>query len=174
MISGLLLSMFTLILTINSTQAQSDWKLHVTGKVILDDETSVEKSVVTVRDNHDEVVSINPDNNGNFNIKLSSDNVYVILCSHEGYVSKSLEFNLENISNDYKQGGDGEFRFDISLFRELDGLDASIFNKPMARVEMNEENTMFIFNNEYMKTMRDELDRVMKERDKILKANDAE
>ena len=168
----IILLLLSVLLSLNSIQAQNDWALILIGKVKAE-ETSLpfENALVKVTTNYSDTSEYIADKNGGFEIKLASDNVYLVTFSYPEYVSKSLEFSTENVSQEYKHGGDDQFQFQISLFRQLEGLDVSIFENPLARVELSDEGTQFMYNNEYSNSIKSEVQKVMKEREKLLKSN---
>jgi tetratricopeptide (TPR) repeat protein len=73
-------------------------------------------------------------NGGDFGIRFEKDNLYEVKISKKGYFSQKFEVDTKGV-----EGDDGMFtcKFAIDLVPFVDGVDAQIFNQPVAVIKYN-------------------------------------
>ena len=147
-----------------------EWYLVLQGGVwSQNDDARLEGAEVKVMQNNADYVSMMTDEKGSFEVRLAPDAEYLVVFSHPDYVSKRLSFKTTNVPSEATPGGDFNFRFDITLFKKMEGLDVSILNQPLVEVHFDPQSMDFNYNREYTLKMKGELEKLQGEIEKRLK-----
>lgn len=148
---------FMLMLLALSSNADETWVLLVDGRVTSDNE-KLEGAVVSLIKNTRITQEIVTMDDGHFVFVLKPENEYVIEVSKKGYVSKSIYFSTRNVPEEILYTLlDPEFPVEITLFRELEGLNASVLNEPVGRIIYSPKLDDFVVDINYAKKIQSEL-----------------
>ncbi len=140
-----------------SSYADENWVLMVDGRVTSDNE-KLKGAVVSLMKNTRIVQEIVTREGGQFVFVLKPDNEYVIEVSKKGYVSKSIYFSTSNVPEEILYTLlDPEFPVEITLFREMEGLNTSVLNEPVGRIVYSPKLDDFIVDLDYAKKIQPEL-----------------
>lgn len=95
--------------------------------------------------------------NGRFDLYLEFGHEFIVAISKPDHVTKRLAFNTNNVPEDEQMWGYEYGGIIVELFKELDGVDYSILNKPTGKFyyEPNVEN--FVTDNLYARGIKDQL-----------------
>lgn len=91
-----------------------------------------------------------------FTLKLDFNADYTLVFSQHGYISKKITFNTIVSANRIKQGFE-PYPFEITLFKQYAGLDTSIFNQPVAKIEFSDRIDEFDYDVLYAKSIKSAL-----------------
>jgi hypothetical protein len=91
---------------------------------------------------------------GKSTFKLSLNKNYLIEISKKGFVSKSFEVNTKVPIG---QNEVYSFDFDIDIFEKVNGLDASVLEKPIAKVAYNIVDERFAYDISFTNKINSEL-----------------
>ena len=108
---------------------------------------------------------------GKFDFKLEYGNEYVISFSQEGYVTKKIAFNT-NVPQDRQEFGFAPFEFQVTLFKQYEGVNFVVFNQPVAIIKYDEDIGELGYDTDYTKSMQQRLAAVQKEVEKKSKEED--
>ncbi|HIA36224.1 MAG TPA: carboxypeptidase regulatory-like domain-containing protein [Flavobacteriales bacterium] len=148
---------FMLILLALSALADENWVLLVDGRVTSDNK-KLQGAVVSLIKNTRIVQEIVTMDDGHFVFVLKPDNEYVIEVSKKGYVSKSIYFSTRNVPEEILYTLlEPEFPVEITLFRALEGLNASVLNEPVGRILYSPKLDDFAVDLDYAKKIQPEL-----------------
>lgn len=152
----------------------SQWTLDVNGSVKKEEtKKRFEGVTITVKRNGSVWKTVNSDESGKFDVSLPPNAIYLVEFSKPGHVTKRIEFSTKNVPpEDAKYGF--EFPMEMNLFEEIDGLDVSILNQPIAKVAFDPSTGYMDYNPEYTKSVKKELDRLKKELEEKLKSLEEE
>ena len=151
------------ILMLQSQVSFAQWALDVVGTVKKEEtKKRMEGATITIKRNGSTWKTLNPPANGRFEAALEPDAIYIIEFSKYGHVTKRIQLSTKNVPpEDAKYGF--EFPLEINLFEQIDGLDVSILDKPIGKVEFDPETGYMDYDVAYTKSIQKELDRLKKE-----------
>ncbi len=160
------------LLQANVSVAQ--WTLDVAGSVKKEETNKrFEGVTITVKRNGSVWKTLESPDNGKFDVSLPPDAIYTFEFSKAGHVTKRVEFSTKNVPpEDAKYGF--EFPMEMNLFEEIDGLDVSILDKPIAKIGFNPGSGYMDYDPDYTKSIQKELDRLKKELEERKKQKEAE
>ncbi len=160
------------LLMLQSQTSVAQWTLDVMGSVKKEEtKKRMEGATITIKRNGTVWKTLTSPANGKFEAQLLPDAVYVIEFSKPGHVTKRMELSTRNVPpDDAKYGFD--FPMEMNLFEEMDGLDVSILNQPIAKVAFNPATGYMDYDPDYTKSIKKELDRLKKELAERLKAEE--
>lgn len=153
---------------------KAQWTLDVVG-TIKKEETKkrFEGVTITIKRNGSVWKTLTSESSGKFNASLDPDGVYLIEFSKPGHVTKRMEFSTKNVPPDDAKYG-FEFPMEMNLFEQIDGLDVSILNKPIAKVAFDPATGYMDYDAAYTKSIKSELERLKEELEARLKQQEAE
>jgi hypothetical protein len=105
-------------------------------------------------------------------IDLEYQHDYVFSFSKQGYVTKKIFFSTKVPKSMLKDGFD-PYAFDITIFKQMEGVDLMVFNQPVARVIFNEDLDDFGYDTDYTKTVLAGIQEAEKELKKKIKEEKA-
>ena len=108
---------------------------------------------------------------GKFSFNLDLDKQYVLSFSQEGYVTKKIAINT-TAPEDRKEFGFAPFEFQVTLFKQYEGVNFVVFNQPVANIEYSDEIDDFDYDTDYSKSIQQKLEAVQKEVEKKSKEED--
>ena len=148
----------------------AQWTLDVVGTVKKEEtKKRMEGAVITIKRNGSVWKTLNPPANGKFEAALTPNAVYIIEFSKPGHVTKRMQLSTKNVPEEDSKYG-FEFPLEMNLFEKVDGLDVSILNKPIAKIEFNPETGYMDYDPVYTKLIKKELDRLKEELSDRLKS----
>jgi tetratricopeptide (TPR) repeat protein len=101
--------------------------------------------------------------NGRFDLLLNFDHEYIIEANRPGFVSKRMNVNTNNVPEDEQLWGYEYGGFAIDLFKNIEGVDFSILDKPVAKIYYDPNAQNFTYDKTYTKQIRQELDALLDE-----------
>ncbi len=164
------LAMFTALLlwltpAYVTAQGGKAFTLEINGLIKDDDsEHSLEGSVVKLMSGGKAVQTVTTTGNGKFKFVLDPGKEYEIVASHPNYTSKIVAVNTKDIDLNSNTIDYYKFPISIGIFKEVEGLDVSVLNKPIGAIFYNQ--TMKDFDYTADKFLRPELEKMMKELEK--------
>ncbi|MFQ5335036.1 MAG: hypothetical protein ACE5DN_03070, partial [Flavobacteriales bacterium] len=109
--------------------------------------------------------------NANFAFNLHYKHNYQLTFSKEGYFSKKLEVSTFNVPEEEKDLG-FEYRLNITLYRKVDGVDASILDKPVGKIAFDKHYVNFEYDEKYMRQIQPKLMELQSKINRILRAQE--
>jgi len=141
---------------------QVGWDVVVDGAVFKGNK-ELGGAVVTLFENSVEVDEIITSGDGVFNFALLPGNDYLIVIAKPGYVSKRMSITMTDLPmEDTRVTFLPWITFDLSLFENIEGLDVSVLDKPVAKWVYDEKEDAFVHDEEYAKSIRTERERFIK------------
>lgn len=99
---------------------------------------------------------------GKFEFKFELNKSYEIIFSQAGYVTKKISFDTK-VPNDRAQEEFIAFQFQVTLFKQYEGINFVVFNQPVGRIHYSEEIGDFDYDTDYTKSIQQQLAAVQKE-----------
>ncbi|MFQ5334623.1 MAG: hypothetical protein ACE5DN_00970 [Flavobacteriales bacterium] len=100
---------------------------------------------------------------GKFYFELPLDHNYLLIYSKPGYVTKRINIDTRGIPEKIAKNGFSYGGWEVDIFSEVEGLDVSILQKPVAKMSYSSSVGNFDYDKEYTKSIQDELTRMQKE-----------
>ena len=97
-----------------------------------------------------------------FNLELEFNADYTITFSKPGYVTKKITINTKAPDDRIKQGSE-PYPFDVSLFKQYEGVNIIVFNQPIAKIAYSPENDDFDYDVDYTKPIQSALKKAEEE-----------
>ncbi len=158
---GALIAALLLLFSAGETHAQAPWNLVLEGTVSSqDDKKRLDGAKIDIKKNGSNFRQVTTGPKGDFEISLPPNAKYMLIFSYDGHVSKRIAFNTSNVPPEMTEGGDFLFRFDMSLFREREGLDVSILSKPLAEIKFEGDAQDFTYDKAYTKSVQAQMDKL--------------
>ena len=142
----LLLSFF--LLSSGVTHSQQYYAIEVKGFVKDDSRRKLKNTKITLRSKSKKADTVIVAESGEFTLFLEFDKDYTIEMSKNGYISKKIGFSTRKVPDKDKKEAHG-FEFELSLFKEMEGFDGSVFKKPVAKVIYNLRKRYFDYDDVY-------------------------
>lgn len=165
---------YMLVLLLGMTcSVHGQWTLDLTG-IIKKQETKkrMEGATINIYRNGSRVQSFNTKSDGKFLAQLNPDGDYKIEVTRPGHVAKHIMVSTKGVpAEDARYGF--EFPVEFTLFEKMDGLDVSILSRPLAKIQFDPSMGYFNYDEDYLKSVKKELDRLRKELEERLKAEEA-
>ena len=117
--------------------------LTVKGR-IMEGKKNLKDATIIVYKNNKVVTQFTP-TNGKFTMQFTYDESYVLEFSKQGYVSKKLEINTNNITLAANKYGFEYSGFAVKLFKEKEGTDYSNFEDPVVLISYCECVDKFVY-----------------------------
>ena len=154
---------------------KAQWLLDLAGTVKKEEtKKRMAGATITIKRNGSLFKTITPEDNGRFEAELPSDAIYIVEFSKPGHITKRIEINTRNVPPDDATYGLDFAGFEVSLFEEIDGLDVSILNQPIAKIAFDPEIGYMNYDAKYTKSIKKELERLKEELAERLKQLEAE
>ena len=169
----ILFVVLTISMLMYAPELKAQWKLDVKGTVKNEDtKKRFEGVTITIKRNGAVWKTINTPANGEFILELPPDAVYLVEFSKPGFTGKKIEFSTKNVPpEDAKYGF--EFPMEMNLFEEVEGLDVSILDKPIAKVAFDPAYGYMDFDPNYTKSIQKELEQLKKDHEQKRKEQEA-
>lgn len=126
--------------------------IFVKGKVTDSYGGPVRKAVINVIDNGNTDASYYSDNNGNYELTLKNGKVLFLDFTKEKFVTKRIEINTTEVTDDELKYGIFPILLDISLFDDFPGLDKSMLPVPVSKLSFSDYEGDFITDKTYLES----------------------
>ncbi|MDP4686398.1 MAG: hypothetical protein NWS53_05840 [Salibacteraceae bacterium] len=123
----------------------------------------LQSAKVTLIQDGAEVNRVTTGKNGRFDLFLDFGHEYLIEIEKSGFVSKKLYINTHNVPADEQAWGYEFGGFIIDLFKDVQGIDYSILEKPIGKVYYDEVISNFQYDKAYTKEIQEEVKELEKE-----------
>ncbi len=100
--------------------------------------------------------------NGRYEIDIVQEGDYMVEFNAPGHVPKRVQLELRGPSPEQWKGGYG-MNVDITLFREVEGLDLTLASKPFGICRYDKVNDIFTWDLAYTEAQRDRIAELLKE-----------
>jgi hypothetical protein len=144
-------------------------QVHFEGTVYDESNAVIREAQVVVSRGQTVFNLIKADENGNYNVYLPLNGDYNITVSKAGYVQKKYSVSTRNIPADKSQIAFATNVADVVLFTFYEGIDYSLFEKPMNLYAYNPEKDNILYDEEYLKGIKAELKEFRKMEKEALK-----
>ncbi len=131
-------------------------------------EEPIISATTTITSEDNEVRILKVDSMGGWIDLIPCDHLYKIEFSAPGYVSKHVIIDARSIPLEEQLGG-FSMDIDITLFREIQGIDFSLLEKPVGISKYDPYVYAMAWDANQVKRMQDEIKRLMKSYDKAFK-----
>lgn len=131
-------------------------------------ELPITTAVTTITSEENDVRTLAVDSFGGWIDLIPCDHLYKLEFSAPGYVSKHVIIDARSIPLEEQLGG-FSMDIDITLFRELDGIDFSLLQKPVGVSKYESFVYAIAWDAKQVGRMQDELKQLMKSYDKAWK-----
>jgi tetratricopeptide (TPR) repeat protein len=142
----------------------AQWELEISARLKKEETNDRMEGVkVTIKRNGTVWKTLETDANGSFGALLPSDAIYMVVFSKPGHVTKKIEFSTKFVPPEDAKYGLDFAGFEVTLFEEIDDLDVSILDNPIAKIAFDPAIGYMDFDQAYTKTIKKELDRLKQE-----------
>ena len=115
---------------------------------------NLDKTQILVKKNGTIIETYNLPKNGKFEFELDINADYLLTFNKEGYVSKSINVNTKVPEDASSSESFQPFQFQVSLFKQLEGIDYVVFNQPVGKIKYSRGLEDFDYDTDYSKTVR--------------------
>ena len=150
------LSILLVLLLQNICNSQGNKIIEAKGKVVYGN-IPLSNAEVSLYLGTEKIKSDFTTSEGKFGLKLEINNQYTIIASKSGFVSKKILFDSNVNTPDFKN----TYQFTIELFKLIDGVNLSLFDKPIAKIAFDEIAEEFDYDKKYTQSVRKEFENIM-------------
>lgn len=136
--------------------------LRVDGNVKEEKEKLGGVSITVYKDQQFFTKTVTEDN-GKFRFQLNYDTDYLLEFSKPGYVSKRVTVNTNDVLFENQDFGHEYGGWEVSLFRMVNGMDISMFEKPFVKIFYNTDLNKFEHDVEYTNLVKEEFEQLQKD-----------
>lgn len=157
-------SIFSIVIVLSPVAAQRN-VLRIDGNV-KEEKEKLEGVSVTVYKNQQFFAKTVTASNGRFRFQLDYDADYLLEFSKPGFVTKRVSVDTDSVPYEDQDFGHEYGGWDLSLFRMVEGLDVSMFEKPFVKIAYNPDLNKFEHDVEYTSLVKEEFAELQKELEK--------
>jgi tetratricopeptide (TPR) repeat protein len=139
----------------NSDSTEIPKNLYLWGKVLENDLPLAGAQVLVYRDGIKRDV-YKTDSQGFFDVYLDYGFIYSLEFGKPGYVTKKLMVEADNIPMADREYGYETGDFKVEIFREVKGVDFSIYDKPIGKIFYSVNSQQFVYDRRYIAKMKKE------------------
>lgn len=139
----------------NSDSTEIPKNLYLWGKVLENDMPLAGAQVLVYRDGIKRDV-YKTDSQGFFDVYLDYGFIYSLEFGKPGYVTKKLTIEADNIPMADREYGYETGDFKVEIFREVKGVDFSIYDKPIGKIFYSVNSQQFVYDRRYIAKMKKE------------------
>ena len=144
--------------------------LVLSGSVISqNDKSKLSGAKISIKKNGSNFENVVTDAKGKFLVRLPPDGKFMLEFTYPEYVVKRISFNTTNVPPEFWAEGDFEFPFDMTLFKQVEGLDVSILNQPLAEVAIDPTTGNFNYDKEYTKSVKERIEKLQADLEQLEK-----
>ena len=145
-----------ILLLLAATESFAQWRL-VMEIVVTDEGKKLAGSEIKVFRNGSLVETVTSDARGRADIPMDPDGEYTIeIGGNKGFIKKKIAVSTKNVPPEAAKG-DIFYPAEVELFSKIDGLNLSILEKPIGKVEYDEEYGEFGADRKYTKEVQSAL-----------------
>lgn len=111
--------------------------------------------------------------NGKYDFVLDFDKFYKIVYNYPNYVSKFLTIDVRDIPEVDRKGG-FEMNIDMTLFKEVEGLDVSLLDDPIGKAQFDPKRGEMAWDMAYTNMMQKKIRDLMRKHDEKVEQVEAE
>ena len=132
-------------------KAENFWRLNIEGRLFDQfDNHTLNTGIVQVYRNGSRLHLITTGKEGQFTFELDREGDYTLICSKPGYFDKKIGLSTKGVSSlDRAKANDMNSNYkcqvDVSLFREVKDVDASVLKEPIGNIFFNPEKNNFSY-----------------------------
>lgn len=133
----------------------------------MDEGNKIEGASVIVLQDGAEIENVRTGRNGRFGLYLDFNHEFSIVISKNGFVTKNIYVNTHNVPEDLQAFGFEFGAIIVDLFKEMDGVDYSILEKPIGKLYYEPNVEQFVTDNAYTREIQkgiEELEKAQKQR----------
>ena len=168
-----ILFIFSLILGFSFTGFSQDWTLPITGKVEKNGK-KLQGAIVTLMQGSKQIAQTMTGDDGAFRFEIPPNGDFMILITKPGHCTKKIQVSTRGVPPDDKSTK----RYDIagvSLFEPSPGIDYSVLNQPLVKIQYNSVKQIFDYDEAYLSQSIAALDKLKQlENDAINKQKELE
>ncbi len=143
------LFVFALLITVSKNiNAQTRFTIEV-AITVYEGKKKLEGATVQVIKNGKDAERKSTDKSGKANLILMPNHEYLIMISKNGFISKSIEMNTKGMLEGYQETVVFRTKPEVELFRYAEGMDTTVFEKPMGKFLFDTESNDFYFDYSY-------------------------
>ena len=139
----------------NSDSTEIPKNLYLWGKVLENDLPLAGAQVLVYRDGIKRDV-YKTDSQGFFDVYLDYGFIYSLEFGKPGYVTKKLMVEADNVPVADREYGYETGDFKVEIFREVKGVDFSIYDKPIGKIFYSVNSQQFVYDRRYIAKMKKE------------------
>lgn len=139
----------------NSDSTEIPKNLYLWGKVLENDMPLAGAQVLVYRDGIKRDV-YKTDSQGFFDVYLDYGFIYSLEFGKPGYVTKKLMVEADNVPMADRDYGYETGDFKVEIFREVKGVDFSIYDKPVGKIFYSVNSQQFVYDRRYIAKMKKE------------------
>jgi tetratricopeptide (TPR) repeat protein len=139
----------------NSDSTEIPKNLYLWGKVLENDLPLAGAQVLVYRDGIKRDV-YKTDSQGFFDVYLDYGFIYSLEFGKPGYVTKKLMVEADNVPMADREYGYETGDFKVEIFREVKGVDFSIYDKPIGKIFYSVNSQQFVYDRRYIAKMKKE------------------
>jgi len=158
-----LIGLIFLVFSIVYGSAQEVNNLAIDATVKDKEGGRLQSAKVTLIQDGAEINRVTTGKNGRFDLFLDFGHEYLIEIEKSGFVSKKLYINTHNVPADEQAWGYEFGGFIIDLFKDVQGIDYSVLEKPIGKVYYDEVISNFQYDKAYTKEIQEEVKELEKE-----------
>ncbi|MCB0480351.1 MAG: hypothetical protein KDC83_02920 [Flavobacteriales bacterium] len=128
--------------------------LEIKDAFVTEGEEMLEGVYVNVYINNNKIDSAITDKSGGFSFNLKFDYKYQIKFSKNGFVTKFIEIDLQNMPPQAKKEGYDLGRFQLGMLRKVENMDTGEFSVPVARYYYDEVSTLIQLDRVFLKSRK--------------------
>jgi tetratricopeptide (TPR) repeat protein len=148
--------------------AQPKWRLDLDGKVE-ENGKKLEGANVKILKNGTEVANLFTSSAGAFKYSLEPNADYMVKVTKPGgYVTKLISISTKNVPSSEDDGSFVPYKLEVTLFKELPGLDVSALKDPVGKVFYIQAKNDFGYDEAYTKAIRAKMEQLIMDLEKQL------
>ncbi len=148
---------FSVLLMLLCAHLLSAQSLVINGYIVIDDDSS-EGARITIHKNNEKLEEKNISKKGKFDLKFGWDADYKLSFEKPGYITKIVSINTDVPPEIVETNPNfPPVKLIINLLPQVEGVDLSIFEQPIAILSYNHELDDFIFDKEYSSKIKDKI-----------------
>lgn len=163
-----IISILGFLLICSYSIAQQEVGYVKIGGKIKKDKKNLSGATISILDQNGNIINtLYSDNSGKFDINFDFNKEYTIEISDDYLVTKRFKFNTNLPENEQKDMV-YPFNFTVDLFLDLEEVDMSVLDKPLAIVKFNDDYGDYDYDYDYAKSMHEKVVKLKEQVEYIL------
>ncbi len=157
-------------------KAENFWRLNIEGRLLDQyDNHTLNTGIIQVYRNGSRLHLITTGKEGQFTFELDREGDYTLVCSKAGYFDKKIGLSTKGVSSLEKakssdMNSNYKCQVDVTLFREVKGVDVSVLKESIGNIFFNAEKNNFSF--EVNEDLEARLEALTKKVDEVIMVQD--